>query len=220
MLGRSLSTISREVARNRSADGYVSAPAQTLCQQRLIDARPLPKLHESGTLWHAVCDLLRWRWPSQQIAATLRRMYPQDLFCRVSHETIYNAIHAYPRDELRKQLTALLRQGKSSHRFRSAGEDRCRRIAQMPSIHVRPLEVGDRLMPGHWEGDLIKGANSQSAVGVRVERTTRLVLLCKMSDATTESALVAFAAKLNLIAAPLRQTLTYEQSKEMARHQN
>lgn len=88
----------------------------------------------------------------------------------------------------------------------------------MVSIHVRPPEVNDRVMPGHWEGDLIKGAGNKSAVGVLVERSTHLVLLCKMPDASAESAGGA-TAKLNLIAAPMRQSLTYDQGKEMARHQ-
>ena len=88
----------------------------------------------------------------------------------------------------------------------------------MVSIHVRPPEVNDRVMPGHWEGDLIKGAGNKSAVEVLVERSTRLVLLCKMPDASAESALAAFTAKLNRIAAPMRQTLTYDQGKEMAKH--
>jgi hypothetical protein len=87
------------------------------------------------------------------------------------------------------------------------------------SIHVRPPEVDDRVMPGHWEGDFIKGAGNQSSVGVLVERTSRLVLLAKMEDATAASALAGFTAKLNSIAAPLRQTFTYDQGKEMTRHQ-
>jgi IS30 family transposase len=88
----------------------------------------------------------------------------------------------------------------------------------MLSIHVRPPEVDDRIMPGHWEGDFIKGTGNQSSVGVLVERSSRLVLLAKMEDATAASALEGFSAKLNLIAAPLRQTLTYDQGKEMAKH--
>ena len=120
--------------------------------------------------------------------------------------------------ELRRQLIALLRQGKSTRRPRSAGQDRRGQIPDMVSIHVRPPEIEDRLMPGHWEGDLIKGAGNQSAVGVLVERTTRLVLLCKMQSSTAESALAAFSAKLNAVAAPLRKTLTYDQGREMARH--
>lgn len=136
----------------------------------------------------------------------------------MSHETIYNAIYAYPCGELKKQLLALLRQGRSGRSPRSAGQDRRGQIPDMFSIHVRPPEVGDRLMPGHWEGDLIKGAHNRSAVGVLVERSTRLVLLCRMPDATAESALAAFTSKLRQVAPPMRQTLTYDQGKEMARH--
>lgn len=157
--------------------------------------------------------MLGWLWSPQQIAQTLRSMWPENPELHVSHETIYNAIYAYPKGELRKELIACLRQGKSTRRPRSAGEDRRGRIPEMVSIHVRPPEVNDRLMPGHWEGDLIKGAGNKSSVGVLVERSTRLVLLARMPDATAESALAAFTAKLNSIAAPLRQTLTYDQGK-------
>ncbi len=82
----------------------------------------------------------------------------------------------------------------------------------MVRIHVRPPEIEDRLMPGRWEGDFIKGAGYQSSVGVLVEHTSRLVLLANMEDATatTASALAAFSAKLNSIAEPLRQSLTYD----------
>ena len=219
MLGRSPSALSRELRRNRCEAGYASQPAQRAYEQRRIAVRPLAKLHPHGALWRVVCDLLSWRWSPQQIAATLRRMHPDDSAWHVSHETIYNAIYAYPRGELKKQLIALLRQGKSSRRPRSAGQDRRGQIPEMVSIHVRPPEVNDRVMPGHWEGDLIKGAGNKSAVEVLVERSTRLVLLCKMPDASAESALAAFTAKLNLIAAPMRQSLTYDQGKEMARHQ-
>ena len=121
---------------------------------------------------------------------------------------LYTAIYAYPRGELRRQLIALLRQGKSTRRPRSAGSDRRGQIPDMVSIHVRPPEVNDRVMPGHWEGDLIKGAGNKSAVGVLVERSTRLVLLCKMPDASAESELAAFTNKLRQIAQPTRQTLT------------
>lgn len=220
ILGRSPSTICRELARNGTAtNGYAFKPAQAACQARRIAARPLPKLHPQGALWHLVCNLLLWRWSPQQIARTLQLMYPDEPSQSVSHETIYNAIYAYPRGELKKQLIALLRQGRSGRRSRSGGQDRRGQIPEMLSIHVRPPEVNDRLMPGHWEGDLIKGANNRSAVGVLVERSTRLVLLCRMPDATAQSALAAFTAKLNQVAQPMRQTLTYDQGKEMARHQ-
>jgi IS30 family transposase len=89
----------------------------------------------------------------------------------------------------------------------------------MVSIHVRPPEIEDRLLPGHWEGDFIKGANNQSSVGGLVERTCHLVLLAKVEDATAASVLAGFSAKLNSIVAPLRQSFTYDQGKEMSRHQ-
>ena len=87
---------------------------------------------------------------------------------------------------------------------RSGRKERLDQIPEMGSIHVRPPELNDRTMPGHWEGDLIKGACNKSAIGGLVERSSPIVLLCKMPDASAESALAAFTAKLNLLAAPLR----------------
>ncbi|MEY2686439.1 MAG: hypothetical protein RL375_637 [Pseudomonadota bacterium] len=217
-LGRSASSLSREVARNGTTAGYTSNAALEAARNRRVQARPAPKLHPEGALWGVVGTLLNWLWSPRQIARTLRRMWPDDPDRHVSHETIYNAIYAHPKGELRKALVACLRQSRNTRRPRSGGEDRRGQIPEMVSIHVRPPEVNDRLMPGHWEGDLIKGAGNRSSVGVLVERTTRLVLLAKMPDATAESALAAFTAKLNQIAQPLRKTLTYDQGKEMTRH--
>lgn len=220
VLERSPGSLSREIRRNAGSDGvYVSKPAQRAAEARKAAARPVPKLDPNGPLWPLVAHLLTWLWSPQQIARTLRRMWPHSPEMHVSHETIYTTIYAYPKGELRKDLIACLRQGRSARKSRSAGEDRRGQIPEMVSIHVRPPEVNDRLMPGHWEGDLIKGAGNKSAVGVLVERTTRLVLLAWMPDATAASALAGFTAKLNSIAAPLRQTLTYDRGKEMARHQ-
>ena len=97
--GRSPSTISRELRRNACNGSYASAPAQRLCQQRRIQARPCPKLHSSGALWMLVTTMLCWLWSPQQIARTLQRMYPQQPSMHASHESIYTAIYAYPRGE-------------------------------------------------------------------------------------------------------------------------
>ncbi len=218
-LDRSPSTISRELARNHSPDaGYTSEAAHGLRTARRAATRPPRKLSAHSVSWGIVRTLLDWKWSPQQIAATLKRVYPNEAQRHVSHETIYTAIYAQPRGELRRQLIACLRHGRSTRLPRTRGADRRGRIPAMVSIHVRPPEVNDRVMPGHWEGDFIKGAGNQSSVGVLVERTSRLVLLAKMSDATAASALAGFSAKLNSIAAPLRQSLTYDQGKEMARH--
>jgi IS30 family transposase len=104
---------------------------------------------------------------------------------------------------------------------RSRGQDRRGEISDLVSIHVRPPEVEDRRLPGHWEGDLIKGANNASAIGTLVERTTRLVVLVKLphpNPATAAHVLQAFSDKLIAIASPMRQSLTYDRGSEMAGH--
>jgi transposase, IS30 family len=218
-LGRSAATVSRELARNTCPSvGYASVSAHALSTTRRQAARPRVKLHAQSVAWRVVLTLLDWKWSPQQISGTLKRMWPHDPTLRVSHETIYTAIYAQPRGELRRQLIACLRHGHSTRMSRTRGTDRRGQIPDMVSIHVRPPEVDDRVMPGHWEGDFIKGAGNQSSVGVLVERTSRLVLLAKMEDATAASALAGFTAKLNSIAAPLRQSFTYDQGKEMTRH--
>jgi transposase, IS30 family len=219
ILGRSPATVSRELTRNSSAVGYASVPAKTLSVARRSAGRRPNKLCLQSVCWRVVLTLLEWKWSPQQISGTLKRMYPTDSTQHVSHETIYTAIYAQPRGELRRQLIACLRHGHSTRMPRTRGTDRRGKIPDMVSIHVRPPEIEDRLLPGHWEGDFIKGANNQSSVGVLVERTSRLVLLAKMEDATATSALAGFSAKLNSIVAPLRQSFTYDQGKEMSRHQ-
>jgi IS30 family transposase len=213
-LGRSASTVSRELTRNTCADAaYASSAAQSRSHDRRRHARPVAKLHPRSGLWLIVLSMLNWNWSPQQISGILKRVYPTDASKHVSHETIYTAIYAHPRGELRRQLIACLRQGRSTRLPRTRGIDRRGRIPDMLSIHVRPPEIEDRVMPGHWEGDFIKGAGNQSSVGVLVERSSRLVLLARMEDATAASALLGFAAKLNLIAAPLRLCLTYDQAR-------
>jgi IS30 family transposase len=139
----------------------------------------------------------------------------------VSHETIYNCIYAQPVGELRKDLIACLRHANNKRTPRSKGQDRRGQIPDMLSIHVRPPEIEDRQFPGHWEGDLIKGEANASAVGTLVERTSRLLMLVKLPNpkpASAANVLQAFTDKLVSIAQPMRQTLTYDQGKEMALH--
>jgi IS30 family transposase len=155
----------------------------------------------------------------EQIAGKLRSMnIPSLREAYVCRETIYNAIYALPVGGLRKELIICLRQGKTSRRPRSGGVDRRGQIPEMLSIHVRPPEVEDRLMPGHWEGDLIKGKANASAVGTLVERTSGYLMLIKMADATATSALEGFSAALNGMPLAVRKSMTYDQGREMARH--
>lgn len=220
-LGRSPSTISREIQRNAGGSSYVSRFAHQRCCKRRIHSRPQPKLHRQGALFGRVCEYLRQQWSPQQIAGHLKKLHPQDRRQRVSHESIYTCIYAQPRGELKKELVSCLRMAHAKRWPRSKGQDRRGEINDLLSIHVRPPEVEDRQLPGHWEGDLIKGGNNASAIGTLVERTTRLVVLVKLphpNPATAAHVLQAFSDKLKVIASPMRQSLTYDRGREMAGH--
>ena len=136
----------------------------------------------------------------------------------MSHKTIYNAIYVHPRGELKRELIACLRHHNQSRKPRSRGTDRRGQIPDMQSIHIRPPEIEDRAIPGHWEGDLIKGAGNRSSVGTLVERTTGFVVLAKMDNATTKAVVDSFSAVLNREPAVMRKTMTYDQGREMHGH--
>lgn len=220
MLDRSPSTISRELRRNNPETlGYSASRAHQHRVDRRTVCRPRRKLLPGSELFDLVVYLLRKRFSPQQIAGKLSAMeFPNIEDTYVCRETIYNAIYALPVGELRKELIICLRQGKTSRRPRSGGVDRRGQIPDRVSIHVRPPEVEDRQMPGHWEGDLIKGKANASAVGTLVERSTGYLMLVKMSDATATSAVEGFSAALNRMPVAARKTLTYDQGREMARH--
>lgn len=221
VLNRSPSTISREIERNRGGAGYACSFAQQRCCNRRIHSRPAPKLGVGSDLFEQVRHCLTEHWSPQQIAGHLAKLHPDEAALRVSHETIYNVIYAQPRGELKRELVACLRMARAKRWARSRGEDRRGQIADLLSIHVRPPEVADRQFPGHWEGDLIKGAGNLSAVGTLVERSTRLLILVKLphpQPATAAHVLQAFTDKLNGVAQPMRKTLTYDRGKEMAHH--
>ncbi|ETK22270.1 putative transposase [Pseudomonas fluorescens] len=219
MLGRSPSTISRELRRNRSLNGrYVAHVAQAHTRERRKVCRPARKLVLGNERFELVLHLLRERFSPEQIAGKLRVMKINFEEAYVCRETIYKAIYAMPVGELRKELVQCLRQGKSTRRPRAGGVDRRGQIPDMVSIHLRPPEVEDRLMPGHWEGDLIKGKNNASAVGTLVERSSGYLMLVKMNDATATSAVEGFSAALNGMPLAARKSMTYDQGKEMARH--
>jgi IS30 family transposase len=219
VLSRPASTISRKLRRNSCPSlGHTSNSARVLHARRRSACKPAAKLDVKSVAWGVALTLLDWKRLPQQIAATLKRVFPNEPERHVSHETIYTANYVQPRGELRRQPVACLRQGRNTRLPRTRGTDRRGQIPDMVSIHVRPSEVIDRVMPSHWEGDFINGAGNKSSVGVLVERTSRLVRLAKMADATAASALAGLSAKLNSIAEPMRQSLTYDQGKELTRH--
>jgi len=217
VLGRSTSTVSREVSRHSECGRYAADEAHCRAQVLRQKPRRLRKLAD-GLRWERVQQLLRQRWSPQQIALRLRQEHPDDRRGAMSHETIYQAIYLTPRGALRSELIACLRRGHRNRLPRSRGQDRRDLIPDMRKIHIRPPEVEQRLIPGHWEGDLIKGEGNRSAVGVLVERVTGFVVLARMPSASAVSTLNSFDAALRPIPPGLRKTLTYDQGREMAAH--
>lgn len=176
------------------------------------------KLLPGSPLFAHVASQLRQGWSPLQIAGRLRRMDPATSPGTVSHETIYTALYALPRGELRRELLAALRRGRQNRRPRSRGTDRRGFVTDEVKIAQRPEDVAGRLIPGHWEGDLIKGAANRSAVGTLVERTSRLVLLARMPALDADTTAHAFEGAFDNVPQPLRKTLTYDRGTEMARH--
>ena len=219
ILGRAPSTLSREYARNTTrGHPYRAGTAQTHAVTRARQPRRSRKLLDPW-LWQYVRTHLAQGCSPEQIAGRLRRAYPDDMRKRLSTETIYVALYVLPRGTLRTELLAALRQARKARRPRSRGTDRRGQLLHMTPIADRPAEVASRTVPGHWEGDLIKGARNGSAVGTLVERTTRLVILARMEGTDAVSAREGFTRKLRHVPAPLRKTLTYDQGKEMAEHE-
>ena len=218
-LGRSPSVISTELGREPDGN-YAAGPAQAAAATRRDQSGRRARLAPDSPLFTEVAKLLRLQWSPEQIAGRRKRLEEGTEVSsglRVSHEAIYQAIYAVPRGELRRELLACLRQGKPHRGRRYKDGERRGRICDMTSIRERPAAVEGRLVPGHWEGDLIKGAGNRSSVGTLVERTSRKLVLIKLTDAKAETARDGFVAGLLTVPAPLRLTLTY--GKEMARHQ-
>jgi IS30 family transposase len=227
-LGRASSSVVRELHRNGYRDArssphmgrpplpYDAGRASQRAQHLQRKPRVTRKLHPSLPLWQRVRTLLAQGFSPHQVAGTLTRLYPDQPAWHVSHETIYTAIYAAPRGALRRELVALLRQHKCARRPRGQGADRRGQFTDLPSIHVRPPEAQERLVPGHWEGDFIKGRRNQSAVGVLVDRRTLFVILARMQGSSAQDALHGFGKALAPIPPEMRKTLTYDQGKEMA----
>jgi len=227
VLGRAPSSIARELHRNGYRDprfahmgrpplAYDAWRASRRAQRLQRKTRIWRKLHPSRPLWQRVRGLLAQGFSPHQVAGTLKRLYPTQPAWHVSHETIYTAIYAVPRGALRRELVALLRQHKCARRPRGQGANRRGQFADLPSIHVRPPEAQERLVPGHWEGDFLKGRRNRSAVGVLVDRRTLFVILARMESCSAQAALHGFGTALAPVPADMRKTLTYDQGKEMA----
>ncbi len=208
-LGRSPATISRELRRNRDpASGqYRPFTAQRLAAVRR--ARPgRGKLVRDAVLRRFVQDRLEKRWSPEQICHELRTAFADDPDRRVVHETIYQAIYRPDLGGLRRDLPKVLRTG------RAGG------LVDMTMIDQRPAEAADRVVAGHWEGDLIVGAGNRSAIGTVVERSSRFVILLHLPGGrhTADAVSDALVQAMTQVPGQLRRSLAWDQGKEMALH--
>jgi len=218
-LGRSPSTISREIKRNGGYDSYRATQAELAAWDRA--RRPQRcKLARHRTLSRIVAAKLRLNWSPEQIAGWLKRQYPGDECHHVSHETIYRSLFVQARGVLKKELLQYLRSQRTIRRSRHASlkKDGLGQITNAVSIRERPASVEDRAVPGHWEGDLIAGSNN-SYIATLVERHTRYVMLAKVKNKDTESVVSALIKQSKKLPSELYKSLTWDRGKEMADHQ-
>ena len=218
LLGRAASTVSREIRRNGGGSAYRATEAEERAWGRARRPRRC-RLSCSPKLRQLLEDRLRLHWSPEQIAGWLKRTYPGDESYRASHETIYRGLYVQPGGGLTKGLTRHLPSRRSIRRSRHAtrkGHGKGH-IADMVSIHERPILIEDRAVPGHWEGDLIAGARNSHIVTL-VERSTRYVVLLKVSSKKTETLVSALIEQAKKLPAGLYQSLTWDRGREMADH--
>lgn len=219
-LGRFVSTISREVS-SGSCNKYTYRASKAQARARRNSCkRKFGKyfLDENITLKRYVYRKLRIKWSPTQIAETLKMDYPTDMTMRISPESIYSYLFVLPKGALKKELLSCLRQNRKHRRKQRRGVEAKRKLEDMFSIEERPKEVEDRIIPGHWEGDLIVGKNNRSALGTLVERTTRTTILIPIKNKSAEVVAKAFAKEVKKLPKQMRLTMTYDQGREMASH--
>jgi len=218
-LGRSPSTISRELHRNGGATGYRAVKADQAAWDRARRPKRC-KLACNRSLSRTIATKLRLLWSPHQIAGWLKREYPEDESHQVSHETIYRSLFIQARGVLKKELQQHLRSQRAIRRSRHANQKRDGRgqITNAVSIRERPASVEDRAVPGHWEGDLIAGSNN-SYIATLVERHTRYAMLAKVKNKDTESVVSALIKQAKKLPSELYKSLTWDRGHELADHQ-
>jgi len=218
-LGRSPSTISREVKRNGGYGSYRAAQADQSAWDRACRPKRC-KLAGNRQLSRIVAVKLKRNWSPEQIAGWLKIKYPGDEYNHVSHETIYRSLFIQTRGVLKKELQRYLRTQRAIRRSKlsSLKKHGLGKIRNAISISVRPESVEDRAVPGHWEGDLI-GGSKNSYIATLVERHSRYVMMAKVRNKDTESVVSALIKQSKKLPKELYKSLTWDRGTELADHQ-
>ena len=218
-LGRSPSTVCREIERNGGWRAYRAARADKLAWERALRPKRC-RLACHGRLRWRVAQKLALQWSPQQIAGWLKRQYPDDPDMQISHEAIYRSLFIQSRGVLKKALMAHLRTRRQMRLAKGARTGKGHgQIIDMVSIRERPAEADDRAVPGHWEGDLLTGAGD-THIATLVERHSRFTMLVKLKRKDSATVVAALAQQIVKLPEELRRSLTWDQGKEMARHQS
>jgi transposase, IS30 family len=217
-INRPTSAVTREVWGNvKYSWRYRAEKAQERSDEKREKGRP-KKIEANAQLKDYVYSKLKIEWSPEEIAKRIKLEYRKDKTMRVSHETIYQHLYCLPKGELKKELMRGLRQERKMRQPRKYAHYRRQRIQDIISISERPKEVEKRIVPGHWEGDLVVGKKHESALGTLVERTTRLTLLVPLKDKNAFAVREAFAKAFKRIPAGFRKSLTYDRGSEMSEH--
>ena len=209
-IGRSPSTVSREITRNGGRSRYRAAEADFEAWDRARRPKHC-KLAHNRTLQHIVAKKLSLDRSPEQISGWLKRTLPDDESLQVSHETIYRSLFVQARGVLKKALIKHPRTNcvmRHSKRASTRGQPRGR-IIDGVSIRERPASVEDRAIPGHWEGDLIAGAKN-THIATPVERHSRFTMWVKVDGKDTETVVSALSKQVKKLPFELRRSLTWE----------
>jgi len=217
-LGRAPSTVTREVRRHGGRSAYRASDADSDAWDRALRPKPC-RLASCPELRWRVAQKLALQWSPEQISGWLKREFPADEGMQVSHETIYRSLFVQTRGVLKKELMAHLRTARQMRQAKG-GTTKSRPLGQLVdavSIRERPAEAEDRAVPGHWEGDLLSGANNTHMVTL-VERHSRFAMLIKVPSKDTATVVGALSKHVRKLPVELRRSLTWDRGKEMADH--
>src|ERR1700693_1612453 len=217
-LGRSPSTVSREVTRHGGREPYRATEADARAWELALRPKPC-RLADHPELRWRVIEKLALDWSPEQISGWLKREFPADEGLRVSHETIYRSLFVQARGVLKKELLGHLR-ARRRMRYPKGGTTPSRlpgQIIDAISIRERPAEIEDRAIPGHWEGDLLSGTNN-SHMATLVERHSRFAMLIKLPGKDTASVVSALSKQVRQLPLQLRRSLTWDRGKAIADH--